>query len=123
MGHVIHHAIIVTSCLEGLAREAHGHAIGLRCSVTPLIRSPVNREWTFLIGPDGSKSGWPASDLGDEQRDRFITWTKKQRYEDGSSSLHWVEVSYSSDDEAAQVERHEWDDRAVSPTEDRTSHE
>ena len=36
----------------------------------------------------------------------------KQRYGDGSTSLHWVEIAYGSDDAEATVEAHAWMDDA-----------
>lgn len=108
MGHVIHHAIVVTSWDEKRAQAAREHATSLGCSVSPIIVSAINGDRSFLIGPDGSKSDWPHSDVGDAQRDAFVEWAKGQRYEDGSSSICWVEIAYGSDDRTARVERHEW---------------
>lgn len=108
MGHVIHHAIVVTSFDKEKALAANAYATSLGCSVTPLIESNINGDWSFLIGPDGSKTGWQHSHDGDARRDGFIAWAKGQRYEDGSSPICWVEIAYGSDDRTARVERHEW---------------
>ena len=108
MRHVVHHAIVVTSYDGGRADKARRMAVELDCSVTPLIQSNVNDDWTFLVGPDCSKSGWSDSDEGDARRDEFVEWLRSHRFDDGSSPYQWVEVSYSSDDEKASIVRHEW---------------
>lgn len=108
MGHIVHHAIVCTSFDAKVANAARKAAVAIGCSVTPLIKPAVNGEHSFLIGPDGSKSGWGDSETGDEQRDEWIAWAISQRYEDNSSPLAWVEIEYGSDDRTAKVSRHEW---------------
>jgi len=108
MGYVRHHAIVVTSSREqditgGIAKATE---LGLVASV----QSPrtVNGYRSFLVCPDGSKEGWAESDEGDVAREAFIAWLRAQRYDDGSSNIEWVEVSYGSDDKSARIERSEW---------------
>ena len=110
MGHVLHHAIIVTSWESVVMAAARRKAQELGLSVTSMARSEVNLYGTFLVAPDGSQSGWQGSEDGDARRDAFIAWMRQQRHRDGSSYLGWVEVSYGSDDREAQVTRHEWQD-------------
>ncbi len=111
MGHIVHHAIVVTSWDEKQIEAAIGEAVKLGCRATSIAGHMVNGGGSFLVAPDGSKSGWPESDVGDAQRTAFIAWLVAQRYEDGSSSLCWVEIEYGSDDARAIVKRNEWKDR------------
>ena len=94
MGYMRHHAIVVTSGIEDLIKEAHAKARDLRCSISELVASPVNAYWSFLIAPDGSNEGWGESDVGDAQRKAWTGWARSKAYVDGSSSLGWVEVMY-----------------------------
>jgi hypothetical protein len=102
MGVIRHHTIIVTSwdderlgkCLSEAhekAREIFGDA-----HVSSVLYG-INGYGSFFIPPDGSKEGWIPSDKGDEHRAQFVSWMKQQRYEDGSSRLQWVEVSFGGD--------------------------
>lgn len=109
MGHIVHHAIVVTTWDAKLARMAQKFAKNdLGCAVTGVTESGTNRYLSFMVCPDGSKSGWEESDNGDTRRNEFVKWLHEQRYEDGSSPFAWCEVKYSSDDGAAEVTRHEW---------------
>ncbi len=98
MGYMRHHAIVVTSCVERLAKAAHAKAIELELTVTPLTSLDINAGRSFLVAPDGSKEGWSESDAGDAMRATFMSWLDTQRYEDGSSSLKWAEVQYGDED-------------------------
>lgn len=110
MGYVVHHAIVVTSWNYDRLRVARDKAFELLPGlVTEIIETRVNRDYSFFVGPDGSKEGWEESDEGDRQRDQFIAWLNTQRHEDHSTWLHWAEVAYSSDDRNAKVTRHAWE--------------
>jgi hypothetical protein len=113
MGRIWHHAIVVSSYMEDLIRRAHLKAESLGCNCTDVTREGVNGWASFLVAPDGSKEGWPDSDEGDARRDSFISWLDAQRYEDGSTSLYWVEVSFGEtcQGERVAVERHAWGKR------------
>ena len=104
MGYIKHHAIVVTSFDDALAKEAHKKAEKLGNTTTEVVESPVNGYYSFLIVPDGSKEGWPESDEGDVSRQRFIAWAIQQRYDDGSSALDVVEVMYDEENRTG-VER------------------
>jgi hypothetical protein len=112
MGHIVHHAIVVTSWDDALIERAHAKAVRLGCYVSKVTETAINDFRSFLIAPDGSKSGWEDSDNGDAQRNAFVVWAKRQRYEDGSSALEWVEIEYGTDNREAKVTRHEWQGRA-----------
>lgn len=109
MGYMRHHVIIVTSWNLQQIVEARETALDMFNihQVSQLIYSPVNNYNTFIVAPDGSKEGWEDSDKGDDQRDIFIKWLNKQRYEDGSSSLDWAEVQYGDENGDARVLRHD----------------
>lgn len=109
MGHVTHNAIIVTAYIEQDIRAAHEVAVGLGLSVTPVIVSNINNTRTFLVGPDGSKTGWDEDEAGDERREKFEAWMEGLRFDDGSHPLQWVEVAYSSDDQKAEVVADVWE--------------
>lgn len=115
MGHVCHNAIVVTSFQDETIKAARAKAVELGCPATEIVRSNVNAYYTFLIAPDGSKEGWADSEEGDRRRSEFRDWTRSVRYEDDSSPLEWVEVSYGSDewgcDIPMAVVAHEWSDR------------
>lgn len=108
MSYMLHHAIIVTSWdgFRMMAAAKKLNEIGL--SFLGPSAEAVNGYRTLLVPPDGSKDGWDASEIGNQRRDEFIAWLDSQRYEDGSTPMEWVEVSYGGDDRAAKVERHAW---------------
>lgn len=98
MGYMRHHGILVTSCIDNLIEQAHAKAVEI-CGnrVSPLNTEQVNGYRSFAVFPDGSKEGWDDSDQGDKEREQLKTWLNAQRYEDGSTSLDWVEVQYGDD--------------------------
>ena len=99
MGHMRHHAIIVSSCFGGTIQEVHGAARFLfKKNVTDLTEPVVNGYRSFLIAPDGSKEGWDESEEGNKKRDEFIEHLKTYCYEDGSSPLDWAEVQFGDGD-------------------------
>ena len=107
MGYMRHHAIIVTSertppIVNAVVKavEIFGPAL-----VTPLTVAVINNSRSFMVAPDGSKEGWPESDQGDSQRDRFIQYLRSTYHDDGSSSLDWVEVQFGDDDKESKVVR------------------
>jgi|SRR5579875_3486128 len=107
MGHVTHNAIIVTTWDPEAATAAQRQAHTLHLPTTALLRSSVNRYFTLLVGPSGSKRGWPDDDTAGRQRDNFVSWLRTQRHEDSSSPYEWVSVEYGSDD---------WDTTSTLPT-------
>lgn len=102
MGYINHHAIIVTSYDEALIKEAHEEAVRL-CHklVSPILSSVVNKYFSFLVAPDGSKEGWGDSNQFDEKRAEIVEFINAQ---DGA--VNYVEVSYSPDNGTANVTSH-----------------
>lgn len=106
MGYMRHHAIVVSSWDDDLVQKAHKAATDTFPHVSQVVAHAVNGGGSFLVPPDGSKEGWQDSRLGDDRRAAFIRWLDGQRYDDGSTSIRWVEVMYADDDgEAAIVSR------------------
>jgi hypothetical protein len=105
MGYMRHHAIVVSSWDDAAIQRAHEKARKLFQAeqVTEVLPAVVNGYRSFLVGPDGSKEGWEASDAGDEARKLFTTWLNTQRYEDLSTSLRWVEVQYADDEYETRI--------------------
>ena len=102
MGYIRHHAIVVTGYtgdVEGLHAVAPGPKSGLGDPT-------LNGYRTFCVFPDGSKEGWPESDVGDAARQRFISLLRE------CEGLEWAEVAYGHDDDGAEIERHAWDEGA-----------
>lgn len=94
MSMVAYDVIIVTSYDRNRIALAHSHAPEPKSEP---IESTINGDWTFIVGPDGSKEGWPESDQGDRDRETFKTWLRDQSFEDDSSPYNWVEVRYGSE--------------------------
>lgn len=102
MGWHRHHAIVVTSFNQDSIDWAWDQAQeifqeGRIAPITDTAGPGVNDYRSFLIAPDGSKEGWSESDQADEAREQFIAWLESKRFEDGSSTLCWVEVEFSNE--------------------------
>lgn len=106
MGHATHHAIVVSSFDEKLAIKAHRKAYAMFYSVSGILISQVNAEYSFFIPTDGSKDGWAESEAGDKQRKAFMDWCDSQAHEDGSNSLQAVEMFYHDENNKAGIVRH-----------------
>ncbi|MDD7813722.1 hypothetical protein PP713_14220 [Mycobacterium sp. CSUR Q5927] len=105
MGYMCHHAIVVTSWNEELIEEAHSRAFESGAAVSNIVPGSANEYYSFLVAPDGSKEGWDESDAGDRRRDELIAWLDEQRYEDGSTSLAWVEVQFGDGELHTEIVR------------------
>lgn len=106
MGYMVHHTIVVSSCNDALLDKAYLKAQEIfGDQVSNVVESVVNGYRSFFIAPDGSKEGWKDSDYGDMRRDEFVAWLDEQRYEDGSTSLGWVEVQFDDDELDTKVIR------------------
>ena len=97
MGYTVHHAIIITSCDAKLLHKAYKKAFEMFDWISPVSPAMINGFASFFIPPDGSKEDWPESDEEDKKRQKFLDWLEKQRNEDGSTSLDYVEVQYADE--------------------------
>jgi len=107
MGHVVHHAVIVTipeyiynareRRHEGLMPDIDAFRASLPAHWQPLLVGPipsvVEGYATYMFAPDGSKEGWPDSNQGDEYRQQFADLFRF-RYEDGGTPFEVVEVGW-----------------------------
>lgn len=111
MGIIAHHAIVVTG-YDDKTKQAHELASSIfsKGQVSAVSTSPINHYLSFAVFTDGSKEGWDDSDTGDERRDTFIEWLEGQRFDDGSSPLHWVEINYGeiASEAGAKITRSTW---------------
>lgn len=95
MGHVVHHAIVVTGWKEAAVKQAHDVALELCMNPTEIVESHINSNYSFLCPPDGSKSGWPEDADGDSRRAALVKWLMDNW--DGGW-VDWVEVAYGADE-------------------------
>jgi hypothetical protein len=108
MGYIRHDAIVVTSWNDEAIEAAAAKALDLRLDALGPSGPTTNGYRSMLVCPDGSNEGWPESEAGESRRMVFIEWLNSQRYEDGSTPLSWVALSYGSDDEGAEIRGHAW---------------
>ena len=59
-----------------------------------ILPSIVNHKQTIILGPDGSKKGWPEAQRGEFLRDEFIKKLESFASGDGSNPFDFVEVGY-----------------------------
>ncbi|MDX2253254.1 MAG: hypothetical protein NW202_13295 [Nitrospira sp.] len=106
MGYMRHHAIVVTSWDESRINAAYNRAAEIFGSpyVSSVIKSPLNGCSSFFVPPDGSKEGWPESEVGDARRAEFIAHLHAQAYDDGSNALKWVVPWYGDDERGVGIE-------------------
>lgn len=104
MGYTRHHAILVTTFYEPYIQEAHRSAVEIFGHLVSEINfSRINGFCSFAVFPDGSKEGWPDSDQGDANRERFKAWLNAHQYENGSSPYDWVWVEMQYGDDRLQT--------------------
>jgi len=107
MGYIRHHAIVVTGCGSSVTLvQSKAWAIFGEDLVSPILPKQINGFESFFIQPDGSKEGWPESDLGDDQRMEFLNWIVGRNNKDGSNELSFVEVFYGDDEKQCGVVHH-----------------
>jgi len=59
-----------------------------------LGRDNLNGNEELILKSTGSKVGWSDYDNHKELREKFIAFLESQKYDDGSNSIHYVEVGY-----------------------------
>lgn len=96
MGSYRHDAIIVTSWRASDIEKAHAHARDVFADtcvhVGNITDVGANGFRSFLIPPDGSKEGCPASDAAHKAFAAFMVWLNEQ------ASADWVAVNFGGDD-------------------------
>lgn len=103
MGYNVEHAIVVSSWDKKLLAKAHKKASAIFPHVSEMVPHISNGGASFFVPPDGSKEGWDESNDGNARRKTFTDWLNKRRYEDGSTSLRWIEVLYADDEHRAEI--------------------
>lgn len=113
MGYIRHHALIVTSCFEGVMEETHNQAIEIAKKhkkehlVSPIINSRMNSYETFMIIPDGSKEGWEDSETGNDIRSKLISYMKNRAEQDDCYFMPgWVLVQYGDEEGMTKIVSH-----------------
>lgn len=98
MGYMAHNAIIVTGWDPKRVEAARAKALEIfdARQVTNIVTGVVNSYDSFLVGPDGSKEGWPDSKKGDENRAAFLAVLRAMF--DGGDFIEWVEMRYGGDE-------------------------
>jgi hypothetical protein len=122
MGYMQHHAIVVTvnnyveedKDLPTKAADVHEKAVSIfgETMVSNIIKSTVDQDSSFFIGPDGSKEGWEESDEGDEKRSEFVKYLRSLAYDDGSTPYHYAEVQYADDENKSAIVNSSDDDHS-----------
>lgn len=99
MGYMSHHAILVTSWNSELLEKAYKRASELFTGfmLSPTSGPVTNNYRSFAVFPDGSKERWEESDKCDTSRTLLKGYLNSLAYDDGSSSIDWVEVQYGDD--------------------------
>ena len=113
MGYMRAHTFVVDSWDGQMIAEAHAAATEIFPWVSPVSPKTVNGHQSFFIPPDGSKEGWAESAEGDERRETFKTYLRSRAYDDGSTSLRWVEVQFADDENESLVVAHDGDRETV----------
>ena len=117
MGYMKAHTIVVESWDEDAIKAAHAKAVSLFhvpaggswpvAYVSEITGKTVNRHRAFFVAPDGSKEEWDHSNIGDNARKEFREWLRSKAYDDGSTSLRWVEVMFADDEGQCAIVDHD----------------
>ena len=105
MSDVVHRTIVVTSWKSELLERAWRMAPYPK---TAIINGEANGYASFAVMPCGSKRGWSLAQAHVAALNGFKEWLRGQAYDDGSSSLEWVEVEFGSDIGGAGLNDHQW---------------
>ena len=108
MGYMKHDAIVISSWDNEAIKEAADMAREYGLEVLGPSTTVTNGIRTLLICPDGSKEGWEESNAFDIKRASYLAYLNSIRYDDNSSCLSWVAISYSNDDREALITAHTW---------------
>ena len=108
MGYMRHDAIVVTSWKSEAIEAAASKARECGLEVIGPSNETINGIRTLLVCPDGSKEGWDVSNAFNAKRAEYLKYLNGIRYEDNSSCLEWVALSYGMDDRAAKITADAW---------------
>lgn len=81
MGVISHRALLVTGSYGSFLNNAHAKAVEDFkdvAPVSPILESPMNGYESFVVGPDGSKEGWEASDKTDIASREFVDYLSRE---------------------------------------------
>jgi hypothetical protein len=116
MKNIRHHAIIITAkdceTLELIRKEVmylfdeYMEAKTGYQLVSPIVRGLINKYCSFFVAPDGSIEGYDASHDADMVREKIIEFLNSVVKPDESNCISFVEVSYGSFGNTAEVLNH-----------------
>ena len=95
-----HNIITITSFSEDDLNKAiiGADLVFSKGMITKPLMSPTNGFYTFMIGPDGSKEGWPESDEGDAQRKQYLNWLREKNL-----MIHACHISFDDNPETGAL--------------------
>lgn len=104
MGTIHHTALVVTGSdyefgkeeENNLLTKAHKKAVKLfgKELVSPIVGPVTNGYMSFFVSPSGSKLGWDTAQEHEKAMDEMVGHLDSIRYEDGSTCVKYVKVSY-----------------------------
>jgi hypothetical protein len=107
MGYIKHNAIVITAWFGVEHRKAiravRETAVMLGEKCTEIVESECNGYMHFMVAPDGSKEGWPRSDLGDSNRRKLCELCDEL-------NLNYVEIRYGGDGASTEIIDHNKDE-------------
>lgn len=107
MGHIRHHAIVVTGMDKEAVATAHhkakelfapvteAFAVDNRTLVSEIIIAGANGFSSFFVAPDGSSEGWALSARGDDARTQLLLWLNSHR--ESLFYIDWVAIQFGDD--------------------------
>ena len=116
MGHIKHHAIVVTSWQNEHLEEARQKAIEIfeknfenepyekpyaKKLISEITEGLTNGINSFFIAPDGSKEGWETSNNGNNARKEFLDWLQNEE----DNYCDYVEISFGGDEHKTKIIR------------------
>lgn len=104
MGIIHHTVLVVTGCdyefgpvkQRNLLTKSHEKALKFfgKKQVTKLTGSGMNGYLSFMVSPSGSNLGWEEAQEHEAAMEKMIEYLDSIRYEDGSTSIEYVKVSF-----------------------------
>ena len=97
MGVICHNNIIVTcdTFAENEFELVRAKAIELFGDlVSSTVKTELNGYYSFFVGTDGSKEGWPEAEEAELKRKELCNYSDTFAYEDDSSPFNYVDLEY-----------------------------